>query len=178
MALNSAENVGLWVFGYGSIIWRPAMPYTVAYRATVNDWSRRFWQASHDHRGTIESPGRVLTLVPFVGERCEGRIFGIARADIDQTLKALDYREKNGYKRQQLSVHTTELGAIDALTYIAPINNAAWLGDASDKAIAEQIRYSHGPSGSNRDYVLSLHNALIADGIHDEHIQAIAKLLE
>lgn len=153
------------------------MPYTAEFHATVFNWSRRFWQGSHDHRGTAESPGRVLTLVPFPGERCEGRIFGIGSADVEQVLKDLDYREKNGYERQQLSVHTTELGAIDALTYIAPVNNGAWLGDATDNAIAEQIRHSCGPSGSNTDYVLSLHDALVADGIHDEHIRVIAELL-
>lgn len=177
MAVKRVGDVGLWIFGYGSIIWRPAMPYIVAYRASVTDWSRRFWQGSHDHRGTIESPGRVLTLVSFPGEHCEGRVFGIAKADVEQTLKDLDYREKNGYERQQLSVRTQELGSIDALTYIAPTNNSAWLGDASDKVIAEQIRHSHGPSGSNKEYVLSLHEALVADGIQDEHIQAIAALL-
>lgn len=175
--LKNVNDVGLWVFGYGSIIWRPAMPYTVAYSATVTNWSRRFWQGSHDHRGTIESPGRVLTLVPFPKERCEGRVFGIANADVQQTLKELDYREKNGYERQQLSVDTAELGSIDALTYIAPANNTAWLGDASDREITEQIRHSHGPSGSNKDYVLSLHKALVADGIDDEHIKSIAELL-
>jgi len=154
------------------------MPYVVAYRATVTDWSRRFWQGSHDHRGTIESPGRVLTLVPLPGEHCEGRVFGIAEADVEQTLKDLDYREKNGYERQKLSVSTKELGSIDALTYIAPPYNPAWLGDASDKTIAEQIRHSRGPSGSNKEYVVSLHDALIADGIQDEHIQGIAALLK
>ena len=171
------DDIGLWVFGYGSIIWRPAMPHTVALWATVNGWSRRFWQGSHDHRGTIESPGRVLTLVPLAGEQCEGRVFGIAKADVAQILKDLDYREKNGYERQQLTVSTKELGSIDALTYIAPVNNPAWLGEASDETIAKQIRYSVGPSGSNRDYVLSLHDALVAEGIHDKHIQTIAELL-
>jgi len=175
----SADNaaVGLWVFGYGSIIWRPDMPYLCAYEATVEDWSRRFWQGSHDHRGTKESPGRVLTLVPMPGRRCIGRVFGIAASDVEQTLINLDYREKNGYERQQLKVQTDEVGALDALTYIAPEGNPAWLGDASDTEIANQIRLSFGPSGSNKDYVLSLHHALKTDGIHDEHIQAIADRL-
>lgn len=167
----------MWVYGYGSIIWRPAIPYTVALWATVDDWSRRFWQGSHDHRGTIESPGRVLTLVPFAGAQCQGRVFGIAKADVEQVLKELDYREKNGYERQLLAVTTKELGSVNALTYIAPPTNSAWLGDAPDEAIADQIRHSIGPSGSNKDYVLALHDALQSEGIDDEHIEAIANLL-
>jgi len=175
--LDDLEDIGLWVFGYGSIIWRPDIHYKIAYWATVDNWSRRFWQGSHDHRGTVESPGRVLTLVPFEDARCEGRVFGIAKADVAQVLKDLDYREKNGYERQQLNVSTNELGTLDALTYIAPSTNHAWLGDASDEAIANQIAQSIGPSGSNRDYVLGLHKALLVEGIQDDHIQAIAKLL-
>lgn len=80
-------------------------------------------------------------------------------------------------ERQQLSVGTNEVGFIDALTYIAPRYNHAWLGDASDELIAEQIQHSRGPSGSNKDYVLSLHEALLADGIEDTHVQAIAALV-
>ena len=175
--MTDADDVGLWVYGYGSIIWRPAIPYSVALWATADGWSRRFWQGSHDHRGTVESPGRVLTLVPVAAAQCEGRVFGIAKPDVKQVLKDLDYREKNGYERQQLSVSTQELGSIDALTYIAPPSNSAWLGDASDEAIADQIRHSVGPSGTNTDYVLGLHDALVAEGIQDEHIHAIAKLL-
>ncbi len=174
---NNNEGIGLWVFGYGSIIWRPAMAYQVAYLATVSGWARRFWQGSHDHRGTVDKPGRVLTLVPQEGEICEGRVFGIAKEHVDQTLSDLDYREKNGYQRQQLSVQTKEQGVISALTYIAPINNLAWLGDDSNQAIATQIQHASGPSGSNRDYVLSLHEALVENGIHDEHINNIAALL-
>ncbi len=172
-----SDEVGLWVFGYGSLIWKPGFSYSQAHWATLDDWSRRFWQGSHDHRGTPESPGRVLTLVAFPGELCRGRVFGIAKANVDAVLQELDYREKNGYQRQTVRVNTVEKGSMDALTYIAPVSNIAWLGDAPDEAIADQIRTSIGPSGSNRDYVLSLHQALLDEGIDDQHIQAIATLL-
>ena len=167
-------NVGLWVFGYGSLIWRPGMQYVVAHRATAYDWARRFWQGSHDHRGTVDAPGRVLTLVQLSGALCEGRVFGISNEHVEQTLTDLDYREKNGYQRQTLSVHAEGLGELDALTYIAPENNTAWLGHASNQAIAEQIYRSEGPSGSNKDYVLELHKALQNDSIHDAHVIDIA----
>jgi len=171
-------QIGLWVFGYGSIIWRPAMPYIADYQATVYGWARRFWQGSHDHRGTIDNPGRVLTLVPIAGEQCTGRVFGIAENDVELTLKNLDFREKNGYERQLISAHTKDAGSFDALTYIATAGDAAWLVGAADESIADQIPHSNGPSGSNTDYVLSLHNALLHEGIVDDHIQAIAKLLD
>lgn len=173
----NTDPIELWVFGYGSIIWRPDMPYASAYRATATGWSRRFWQGSHDHRGTVESPGRVLTLVPMNGESCIGRVFGIPKSQVEDTLIKLDHREKNGYERQSLAVQTEELGTLEALTYIAHNHNHAWLGDASNQAIADHIRSAKGPSGTNTDYVLSLHEALVTDNIHDAHISAIADLL-
>lgn len=177
MALIDSDEVSLWVFGYGSIIWRPEFPYVVAHWATVDGWARRFWQGSHDHRGTVDAPGRVLTLVPLTGERCKGRVFGVAAVDVEQVLMELDYREKNGYQRHSVSVDADEPGSLVALTYIASPDNPAWLGDASDAAIASHIRDACGPSGTNRDYVLSLHQALQAEGIEDNHIQTIAELL-
>ncbi|MCL4133863.1 UNVERIFIED_CONTAM: hypothetical protein GTU68_008686 [Idotea baltica] len=153
------------------------MPYSLAYRATAAHWSRRFWQGSHDHRGTINAPGRVLTLVSMKGEHCIGRVFGIPQSHVDTTLTQLDYREKNGYERQTLIIDTAELGELEALTYIAPRGNQAWLGDASNQAIADLIRTAQGPSGTNTDYVLSLHDALVADSIRDDHISEIAALL-
>ncbi len=175
--LSKEADVGLWVFGYGSIIWRPDFPHTIALWATAVGWSRRFWQGSHDHRGTPELPGRVLTLVPFPGESCKGRVFGIAPNNVDRVLGELDYREKNGYQRHTIPVQTAELGSVDALSYIALPDNTAWLGDAADDVIANQIRDSHGPSGSNKDYAISLYRALQREGIHDEHIQTIAELV-
>lgn len=175
--LIDSTNVGLWVFGYGSIIWRPDIPYSQVLWAVADGWTRRFWQGSHDHRGTVESPGRVLTLVASVNDRCEGRVFGVAKGDVSQVLKKLDFREKNGYERQELSVYTEELGPVTALTYIAPPRNVAWLGESPDHAIADQIRHACGPSGPNADYVLALSEALMAQGIHDKHVQAIARLL-
>ena len=175
--VNDKSEIGLWVFGYGSLIWRPDMEFVTSHRAIARNWARRFWQGSHDHRGTPKAPGRVLTLVSIPDAVCEGRVFGIANQHLEQTLEELDYREKNGYRRQNLVVHSEQLGDIEALTYIAPEHNVAWLGNASDEAIAEQINRAHGPSGSNKDYVLELHKALENDGIHDKHVYDIANHL-
>lgn len=167
----------LWVFGYGSLIWRPAMQYQQALNAKSVHWARRFWQGSHDHRGTIDAPGRVLTLVPMPNAVCAGRVFQIAEEHVEKTLADLDYREKNGYERQWLEVSTEELGVVSALTYIAPEHNRAWLGDASIHHIAQQIYHAHGPSGANKDYVWELHQSLTNDGIDDEHISQVAQAL-
>ena len=53
-----------WIFGYGSLVWRPAFPHAERRAANVRGWVRRFWQGSPEHRGVRDAPGRVLTLAP------------------------------------------------------------------------------------------------------------------
>ncbi|MEE4244481.1 MAG: gamma-glutamylcyclotransferase, partial [Kangiellaceae bacterium] len=64
----------IWVFGYGSLIYKVDFPYIAKQQAYISGWQRRFWMASHDHRGTPEQPGRVLTLIQAEKSRC----FGVA----------------------------------------------------------------------------------------------------
>jgi len=154
-----------WVFGYGSLIWKHDFPVIEIRRAYIEGWARRFWQGSHDHRGLPTDPGRVLTLIEAPGEVCQGRAL-LVESDV---FEHLDYREKNGYERHELTIHFDD-GAVDGITYIAPIHNAAFLGAAPSKDIAAQIRRSKGPSGTNTDYVLELAQALRELNIEDAHV--------
>ncbi len=154
-----------WVFGYGSLIWKQDFPVIEIRRAYIQGWARRFWQGSHDHRGLPTDPGRVLTLIESPGEICWGRAL-LVRSDV---FEHLDYREKNGYERCNLPIHFED-GEANGVTYIAPGNNAAFLGAASNENIVAQIRRSKGPSGTNTDYVLELAQALRNLNIEDTHV--------
>ena len=57
----------VWLFGYGSLIYKAGFDYIERQPATITGWQRRFWQGSHDHRGTPHAPGRVATLVEAPG---------------------------------------------------------------------------------------------------------------
>ncbi len=170
---NGANQDHEWVFGYGSLIFKVDFAYLERSPASVQGWERRFWQGSHDHRGTPDSPGRVLTLIAQPGKRCAGMAYLVKRS----TLLALDYREKNGYQRQRIDIHLAAGEKVRGLTYVAPPSNPAFLGPAPDKVIAQQMVDSSGPSGSNADYVIELAAALKALGEDDEHVFGLADLV-
>lgn len=161
-----------WVFGYGSLIWRQDFPYLDAQPASITGWERRFWQGSHDHRGTESNPGRVVTLVASPGAICRGRAF-LVEAGV---FRQLDYREKNGYKRIELVIRVageTRTG----VTYFASPSNPAYLGEADLEQIARQIARSSGPSGSNLEYLVELAAALRDLCAEDPHVFELARLL-
>jgi glutathione-specific gamma-glutamylcyclotransferase len=167
-----------WVFGYGSLVWRPAFEFEARAPGWIEGWTRRFWQGSIDHRGVPGAPGRVVTLVPEAGARCWGVAYRIATADADDVLAKLDHREQGGYDRHRVDVHTPDTGKIaDALVYVATEHNPNYLGPAELEAIADQIRRSTGPSGPNPEYVLRLAEALSTLGAEDDHVFSLAALL-
>ena len=199
----------IWLFGYGSLIWKADFAYRARRPALIEGYARRFWQGSHDHRGTPEAPGRVATLIHQPGARCLGMAYLIG----PEVLAPLDLREKNGYLRERVTLHfldetnpldenhprddsnplddhhqqnTDSRLTVDALAtartaeglvYIAGDANPAYLGDASDDSIAEQIAHAHGPSGPNSDYLLHLADALHAMGGEDDHVFGLAAAL-
>lgn len=163
----------VWVFGYGSLIFKADFPFIERRPASISGWTRRFWQGSHDHRGTPESPGRVVTLIEEPGSVCEGMAYLIT-ADV---FSHLDYREKNGYLRIQTPLTFQDGTEAEGLVYIAGPDNAAFLGPAPEAEIARQIASSIGPSGPNRDYLLSLAQALRDLQEDDPHVFAIERHL-
>ncbi|WP_437627448.1 gamma-glutamylcyclotransferase [Sorangium sp. So ce1151] len=168
-----------WIFGYGSLIWRPAFRFEQMAPGYITGWARRFWQGSTDHRGVPGAPGRVVTLVPAPGARCWGMAYRVADAELDEVLRALDHREKGGYARHDVPFHVAraEEAARTAIVYMATPDNPDYLGAAPLAAIAAQVLASHGPSGSNVEYVLRLAEALAAMGADDEHVTELARLV-
>ncbi|MES2102626.1 MAG: gamma-glutamylcyclotransferase [Pseudomonadota bacterium] len=164
----------VWLFGYGSLIFKADFPYIERRPALIRDWSRRFWQGSHDHRGTAAAPGRVTTLVPQAGAICEGMAYLVT----PEEFKHLDYREKNGYLRLSTDILFEDGSSVEGLVYIATADNAAFLGHAPELDIARQIASSSGPSGHNSDYLLDLAAALRSLGKDDAHVFEIERHLK
>ncbi|QOY93273.1 gamma-glutamylcyclotransferase [Massilia sp. UMI-21] len=179
MSLNTVEinrlmnrfdsHDSVWLFGYGSLIWKADFPFLERRPASIAGWSRRFWQGSHDHRGTESAPGRVATLAPLEGASCHGMAYLVT----PEEFAHLDHREKNGYLRLATDMTFEDGSVAEGIVYIATHDNAAFLGPASEQDIARQIATARGPSGPNSEYLLALAEALRALGKHDEHVHAI-----
>lgn len=172
--MRGVSHLPTWVFGYGSLIYKVDFPYLQREVASVSGWKRRFWQGSHDHRGTPDAPGRVVTLVPARGVICRGVAYQVEHT----VFEHLDHREKNGYRRVTTDIALAERGVtVVGVLYVAERDNPAFLGPATMGQLAAHIAGSHGPSGSNRDYVLQLAAALRDLGDEDPHVLALEHLL-
>ncbi|KAF9311741.1 hypothetical protein BG003_007058 [Podila horticola] len=181
----------MWLFGYGSLIWRPDLEYEDSKAGYIKGHVRRFWQSSTDHRGTEEAPGRVVTLIPFdeFSEKFTdhdqhstdqdditwGVAYKIPESKVAETKAYLDHREKNGYETHFLDVYQpgSDVPIVEkAIVYIGSTDNSEFAGPAPLENIAEQIYRSHGPSGANKDYLLNLAHALriVAPAGNDQHL--------
>ncbi|KAH8602603.1 cation transport regulator-like protein 2 [Bisporella sp. PMI_857] len=178
-----------WLFGYGSLIWKPPPHFDRRIPGYVIGYVRRFWQASEDHRGTPEAPGRVVTLIersfwetledphPSGSDKVWGTAYRIEASKVDEVKQYLDIREINGYTIHYTPFHPDD-GSPDirTLVYIGTPDNAQFLGPQEPQVLAEHIYKSEGPSGLNKDYLLSLEVALnnLSSESGDGHITDLA----
>lgn len=178
-----------WIFGYGSLIWKPPPHFDRRIPGWVTGYVRRFWQASEDHRGTPEAPGRVVTLIErsfwesltdhhaSAAEEVWGVAYRIAAEHAAEVREYLDIREINGY-----TIHYTPFFPADhsapfqTMVYIGTPDNAQFTGPQEIQALAEHIFRSSGPSGPNCDYLLGLDAALdqLSPESGDEHVKDLS----
>ncbi|XP_073959228.1 putative glutathione-specific gamma-glutamylcyclotransferase 2 [Choristoneura fumiferana] len=166
----------MWVFGYGSLIWKVDFPYEKKLVGYINGYLRRFYQHSVDHRGVPEKPGRVVTLI--ASNNPNSTVWGVAykikEEDIEHVTKYLDFREKNGYSKKTLTFHPKdEMHEPFELTlYVATEDNESFAGPAPIEDIAKQIVNCKGPSGPNKEYLYNLAMAMreLVSDAKDDHL--------
>ena len=173
----------MWIFGYGSLIWKVDFPYELKIVGYVKGFERKFYQLSTDHRGTPENPGRVVTLIPNKQDFCVwGVAYKIKNEDIDMVVDHLDYRERGGYICRKVTFFPmTDQLPFEINIYVGTEDNHNYGGEADDNTIAFQICNSVGPSGTNVEYLFNLANTMreIAPHVNDEHLFNIEdKVLE
>jgi cation transport protein ChaC len=166
----------LWVFAYGSLIWRPGFAWQERRLATVHGYHRSLCLWSRHHRGSDQSPGLVFGLAR--GGSCRGVAFRIGAADVPATFAALWEREMIGgaYRPRWLACHG-EQGRVTALVFL--LNRACpdYAGDVSDDRRLHIIRTAVGRSGACLEYVLETDRALRAHGISDCRLGQLVRRL-
>ncbi|MEM7192206.1 MAG: gamma-glutamylcyclotransferase, partial [Pseudomonadota bacterium] len=140
----------LWVFGYGSLMWRPGFPFQTRLPARLNGAHRALCIYSILHRGTPETPGLVLGLDE--GGECEGVAFCVAPGAEDETIAYLRDREQVTDVYVE-TYRTVELGdgsdqAVTALTFIADPTHAQYAGTLDIEDQLRIVRRCHGQAGS------------------------------
>ncbi|MEL6299293.1 MAG: gamma-glutamylcyclotransferase [Pseudomonadota bacterium] len=145
----------LWVFGYGSLIWRPGFPFAERAPATLTGFNRSFCVYSTHHRGTERRPGLVLGL--DIGGVCHGCAYRVAASDAAEVLSYLRAREQVNGVYREVQVPVDVRGAADrrvlAIAYIVERAHPSYAGRLSPMRQAELIRAAEGISGPNIDYL-------------------------
>jgi len=179
--LSEAESFkgDLWVFGYGSLMWRPGFEFLEQVPARLIGEHRALCVYSFDHRGTPEKPGLVLGLDR--GGACRGIAFRVAARHRNDTVQYLRGREQttNVYREVMRSVwlENEARQRVSALTFVVDRGHVQYAGRLS---LAEQLRHvqqGHGRSGNNRDYVLSTVKSIEAQGFRDPQLHQLALTL-
>jgi glutathione-specific gamma-glutamylcyclotransferase len=169
----------LWVFGYGSLMWRPGFAFVESAPARLIGLHRALCVYSFVHRGTPEKPGLVLGLDR--GGACRGIAFRIPDKGRASTIDYLRGREQVTNVYIETTRAITVLGAPDrrvrALVYCVDRGHAQYAGDLSLERQLHLVREGHGRSGVNRDYVLSTVEALEALGCYDRNLHLLAERL-
>lgn len=166
-----------WVFGYGSLIWKPGFAFVSKSTATLRGAHRRLCIYSHRHRGTPERPGLVFGLVG--GGSCRGMAFEVPAAAWDTVHAYLVAREMDrGVYREALRPVRLEDGRqVTALAFLVDMRHAQYAGRLE---LAEQVRLVRagiGESGANPEYVLETARHLAGLGIRDRYLDALIEAL-
>jgi cation transport protein ChaC len=170
----------LWVFGYGSLIWKPGFAFLDQSPARLIGEHRSLCIYSMVHRGTYERPGLVLGLDR--GGACQGVAFRVARKDCKTTVVYLREREQvTGVYREVMRSVWLKGDArerVCALAYVADRSHNQYAGRLSLEEQLRLVRQGHGLYGDNAEYVISTVAALEAQGIRDVPLQRLASLLK
>jgi cation transport protein ChaC len=169
----------LWVFGYGSLMWRPNFEFSEQAPAALIGAHRSLCIYSFHHRGTEESPGLVLGLDE--GGACRGAAFRVAPENADFTLAYLREREQITDVYVEASKPISLLDGsgreLEAVCFIVDKSHPQYAGRLPLETQARLVRIAVGRSGTNIDYVLNTVRHLEEAGIHDVELMALAKRL-
>jgi cation transport protein ChaC len=170
----------LWVFGYGSLMWRPGFDYLERVEAQLIGAHRALCVYSFYHRGTPERPGLVLGLDR--GGACRGLAYRVQGANREKTIAYLRQREQVTmvYREctRRITLKSDPARPIAALCYMVDRSHPQYAGRLTLEEQLHIVRQGHGMSGANRDYVLASVSAMEALGLRESDLHLLAQRLK
>ena len=163
-----------WVFGYGSLMWRPGFPHVEARRARLYGYRRALCVRSHVHRGTPERPGLVLGLDR--GGACVGMAFRVAEGERGTVTDYLRARElvTKVYLERTLPIVLDTHEIVEALGYVVDRAHPQYAGRLEADEAARIVSEASGRSGLNTDYVVNTVAHLRSMGLRDPWLESVA----
>ena len=165
----------LWVFGYGSLMWRPGFDFEERHIAVVRGYHRALCVYSHVHRGTPEKPGLVLGLDR--GGSCKGVAFRVCAAKAAETIAYLRGREQVTmvYREVTLNASMAEGRTVKALSYAVDRTHGQYAGLLALPDLERFVAQGIGISGPNPDYLRSTYDHMRELGIADPTLAALSR---
>ena len=168
----------LWLFGYGSLIWKPEIDHVEERVAVARGWHRSFCMNMTRWRGTKERPGLMMALDR--GGQCKGVAFRLADADRSQQLDKILRREvtlKPTSYHPRLLTLSSNSGPLRALAFVINRKGTTYAGPIEEKEVVERLATSCGHWGSGADYLYNTVKNLEQRGIHDRHLWRLQHLV-
>lgn len=173
---DATEPQDVWIFAYGSLIWRPGFDYAERRLARLDGYRRAFCMASIRYRGTPEAPGLVLALDRAPGGHCTGVAYRVEAARSAEVIAYLRARELVSYAYDEmiLPVGLRDGPQVAAICYVVNRAHAQYRGGLSLDDQAAVIARSAGPMGPNAEYLMNTVESLSALGLDDAEMLDLA----
>lgn len=166
----------LWVFGYGSLIWRPDFEFAERRPARVHGWHRALKMWSRINRGTPERPGLVFGLL--TGGCCRGVVFRVTREQAPETLTRLWSREMATavYDPRWLAAQTPQ-GPVRALAFTLSRKSPSHTGELTEDQYRRIFEEASGIYGTTHDYAHRTLEELRRHDIRDRNLERLLQLI-
>ncbi|WP_284735645.1 gamma-glutamylcyclotransferase [Dongia deserti] len=166
----------LWLFGYGSLMWKPDLDFAESRPALLKGWHRRFCLWQWRWRGSRHHPGLMLALDR--GGACRGVAYRIAAPRVREKVAKVWEREMggNGYRPRWVNL-TTMQGALRGLTFVVNHEGGRYAGRISDEIAADHIASACGEAGTSAEYLLETVLRCEELGIHDPFLWRLQELV-
>ena len=172
--------MGIWFFGYGSLLWNPGFEYAEVRRARLDHFQRSFSLYSKYHRGTPDQPGLVLSLTSVDKHFCEGLAFRVKKTKKYEVLSYLRKRElvSPAYIESRVILDVEFIGKVEAITYLVDKKHEQYCPNLMLIDKARIIAKAEGYSGKNTEYLFNTNTCLERLKIIDSEIVCLSYLVK